>query len=66
VIIRPGTTGGPFGSEEPVPTPPREPRSRRWKLAFLAIVLALVLALAIGGTALAHSMEHMVGGCGGG
>ena len=63
MMVRPGT-GGPFGTEPPVPTPPREPRSRRWKLTFLAIVLAFVVVLAVGGTALAHSMG-MAGSCGG-
>jgi hypothetical protein len=59
--------GGPFGSEQLVPTPPRGPhRGRRWKLVVLGIAIAFVLALVLGGTALAHSMEHMVGGCGGG
>ena len=57
--------GSPFGQHGP-PLPPREPRSRRWKLTFLAIVLVIGFALVMGGTALAHSTEHMVGGCGGG
>jgi hypothetical protein len=64
-MMTPRMPGGPFGSEQPVPTPPREPRSRRSRFILLAIVLAFLLAVAIGAPALAHSMG-MAGSCGGG
>jgi hypothetical protein len=64
-MMRPGMMSGPFGSEQLVPTPPRGPHRGRWKFIVLAIVLALGLAAAIGGPALAHSVG-MAGGCGGG
>jgi hypothetical protein len=60
-----GTGGSPFGSEPLVPQPPRGPSTGRWKIIVPVIVLALLLAVAIGGPALAHSMG-MAGSCGGG
>jgi hypothetical protein len=65
-MMTPRMMGAPFGSEPPVPTPPRGPRSRRWRIIMLGIGIAVALTLVLGGTALAHSMQHMVGGCGGG
>jgi hypothetical protein len=64
-----GIGGGAFGHHDDVaPPPPRRPRSRRWKLTFLVILLAIGVALVMGGSALAHTFAHMSGsgGCGGG
>ena len=50
------------------PRYPRLPRSRRWKVTFLVIALAVGFALVMGGNALAHAMAHAtgLGSCGGG
>jgi hypothetical protein len=47
---------------------PKEPRSRRWKITFLVIALAVGFALFMGGSALAHAFSHTtgMGSCGGG
>jgi hypothetical protein len=62
--------GGPFGGHDPQPSEyvPKEPRSRRWKVTFLVIALAVGFALVMGGNALAHVMSHAtgIGSCGGG
>ncbi|MFL5737908.1 MAG: hypothetical protein ACJ76P_11295 [Actinomycetota bacterium] len=57
---------GPRGYEPP--KSPRRPRSRRWRLTFLVVALAIGFALVMGGNALAHAMLHAsgIGGCGGG